>query len=457
MSFWNKKPAPDAFYGGAVKLGSRQRRLLSETVHIEEELVPTFVRPVLIVVASMVVLFALWAGLTSVVEVARAPGEIIPSGQNKVVQHLDGGVVAAIAVEEHMLVQRGQLLLKMDGSQASADLRQMEARLVSLRLRDERLRAFAESRKPDFGSLAGDHTDLLANQQQIYRTQAETRASTISILDRQIEQRVRRIRQLEQLLASARDHQTLTGELTSMRNDLGSRKLVNRSVILETRRAKVTADSEVARLTQEIDVVSQELAEVRNRRVDTFNQLRRDALAEMGTVGAEIAETEEAIQRLRAKVDRLNVVAPNRGYVQDLKVQTVGQVVQPGALLMQIVPDDAPLEAVIRIAPKDIGYIRVGQPVKLRVTSFDYSRFGFAKGTLSKVTASSITLDGQDGMPFYRAWVTLPKPYVGDDPGRYPLQTGMSVEAEVLTGEKTLLTYLTKPVTDVVSRSFQER
>lgn len=457
MSFWKKKPGGEPNSGGAVKLGRRQRRLLSETVHIEEELVPTFVRPVLQVVATMVVLFGIWAAVTSLEEVARAPGEIIPTGQNKVVQHLDGGVVAAIAVEEHMLVQKGQVLLKMDGAQPLAELRQSEARLISLRLREERLRAFAESRKPDFGSLAGDHTDLLVAQEKIYYTQTETRTSTISILDRQIEQRNRRINQLQQLLASAKEHQILTGELTRMRDDLGSRRLVNRSVVLETQRAKVTADSEVMRLTEEIAVVSQELAEIRNRRTDTLNQLRRDALAEMGAVGAEIAEVEETIQRLQARVDRLDVVAPVRGLIQDLKVQTVGQVVLPGALLMQIVPDDAALEAVIRIAPKDIAYVKVGQPVKLRVTSFDYARFGFARGTLSKVTASSVTTEGQDGKPFYRAWVTLANPYVGDKPGRYPLQTGMSVEAEVLTGEKTLLAYLTKPVTDVVSRSFRER
>ncbi|MBI4985730.1 MAG: hypothetical protein HZC24_10430 [Rhodocyclales bacterium] len=110
----------------------------------------------------------------------------------------------------------------------------------------------------------------------------------------------------------------------------------------------------------------------------------------------------------------------------------------------------------IRISPKDIAYVKVGQPVKLRVTSFDYARFGFARGTLSKMTASSIT-EAVDGKPYYRAWVKLTQPYVGDEPGRYPLQTGMSVEAEVLTGQKTLIAYLTKPVTDVISRSFRER
>jgi membrane fusion protein, adhesin transport system len=120
-------------------LGSRERRLLSETIHIEEELVPAFVRPILFIVGAMVFAFLAWAAMTHMKEVARALGEVIPSGNVKVVQHLDGGVVAEIHVEERKLVEQGQVLLRIDGSQAIADLRQMEARQDSLRLRAVRI------------------------------------------------------------------------------------------------------------------------------------------------------------------------------------------------------------------------------------------------------------------------------------------------------------------------------
>lgn len=441
--------------GPAVALGNRERRLLSETVQVEEELLPTVVRPMLGIVAITVVLFVAWSGLTQIKEVARAPGEIIPVSKIKVVQHLDGGIVAEIPVEERMLVEEGQVLLRIDGSQALADLRQMEARLIGLRLRAERLSAFAEGRQPNLAPLAGEHTDLLADQTQIYRTQVATRNSTISILDRQIDQRQRRLSQQEKLLAAAREHQNLTGELITMREDLASRRLVNRTVLLETRRAKVTADGEVARLIEEIDVNKQELEEVRNRRADTLNQLRRDAFNEMGAVRNETAEADEALQRLRARVDRLVVRAPYRGYIQDLKVQTVGQVIQPGALLMQVVPDREPLEAEVRIPPRDIGHIRVGQHVNLRVSSFDYTRFGYATGKLRRVSASSVA--DVENKPYYRGWVALDAPHVGSTPGRYLLQPGMSLEADIVTGEKTLLAYLAKPVIDVFTRSFSER
>ena len=457
MMFRKKEKAQENT-GGKSMLGSRERRLLSETAQIEEEVVPSFVRPLLSVAAVTVAGFILWAAVTEITEVARAPGEILPVGKIKVVQHMDGGVDAEIAVQERALVQAGQVLLKIDGSQANADLAQMEARRVALTLRAERLQAFAESRKPQFSEIGSNHAPMLAGQQEAFKSQQAARDSTLSILDRQIEQRTRRLAQLEEALRAAREQQQITAELTGMREDLASRKLVNRTVLLETKRAQVTANGEVARISEEMNVVRQELGEFRSRRADTLNQLQREAFSELGSVRAEMAEVEESIQRLQARVDRLVIKAPHRGFVQDLKVQTVGQVVQPGALLMQIVPDDAPLEAEIRISPKDIGHVRTGQQVNMRVSSYDYTRFGYATGKLERISASSVTSDdNKDSRTFFRAWVSLDQPYVGAQPGRYPLQPGMSLEAEVITGKKTFMAYLTKPLVDVVSRSFHER
>lgn len=438
-----------------VPLGNRECRLLSDSIHIEEELIPAFIRPVLTVVGALVLGFLAWAALTNMKEVARAPGEVIPFSKAKMVQHLDGGVVTLLKVEERQLVEEGQVLLHVEGSQALAELAQMDARRESLKLREERLVAYTDGRKPDFSALVVNQADMVSSQREIYVTQLATRISTLSILERQINQRRQRIHQLETALGVAKEHLALTGEITDMREDLASRRLINRTVLLETRRAKLTASGEVSRLIEEIGIAQQELAEVQSRYTDTQNQLRRDALSELGVLRAELAEVEEGILRLKARVNRLEVRAPSRGYVQDLRVQNIGQVVQPGALLMQIVSDKAVVEADVRISPRDIGFVRVGQPVNLRVTSFDYARFGVAKGVLKRVSASSVVDD--KNLPYYKGLVELSNPFVGGEPGRNPLQPGMSVEAEILTGEKTLLAYLTKPLIDVISLSFHER
>lgn len=436
-------------------LGSRERSLLSESIHIEEELVPAFVRPILYIVGALVLIFIIWAASARMKEVAHAPGEVVPSGSAKLVQHMDGGVIAEIPSEEGKLVEQGAILVRIDGTQALADFGQMRARLDSLRLREERLKAFTEDHRPNFAALGINQPNMISSQQEIFITQVATRDSTISILDRQISQRKQRIRQLQAALAVAKEQENLTGELSAMRENLAARKLVNRTVLLETRRASVTASGEVSRLTEEINVVEQELAETMNRRTDTQNQSRREALNELGAVRAELAEVQETLLRLQARVDRLSVRAPIRGYVLDMRVQNVGQVIQPGALLMQIVSDRDALEAEVRIAPSDIGFVRVGQPVNLRVTSYDYSRFGFVKGRLKRVSVSSMA--GDNKIPYYQGVVELDAPYVGDIPGRNLLQPGMTVDAEILTGEKTLLAYLVKPLIDVVSMSFHER
>lgn len=436
-------------------VGRRERRLLSETVQVEEELIPGFFRPVIYVISALVVLFIVWASTTEISEVAIAPGRVLPAGKIKVVQDLYGGIIDAINVNERELVEAGQVLFEIDGSEALAEQLQMSARLAALQLKGERLQAFINGREPDFSAYAEAYPDLVADQLSIYLNHQETRRSTLEILQRQIDQKEQRISQLEDALAFAKEQLELTGQLIEMREELGKRKLIDRTTVLETRRAQVTAIGEVSRLTQEIDVVLQEVAEMQTRLVNTDNQLRQDAASELGETRAEVAEIQETLYLLNARVERLEVKAPIQGYVLDLKVQTVGQVIQPGEVLMQIVPDSVPLEAEVNIQLRDIGYVEVGQPVNLRVSAYDYSRYGFAKGFLQRISASSVV--SADGNPYFLGWVKFDHPYVGSESEQRSLRVGMAVEAEIITGKKTLLGYLGQPIVDGISRAFRER
>ncbi len=436
-------------------LGRRERSLLSETAQIEEEQIPAFIRPMLWMAAIAVLLFILWATFVQIREVAKAAGEVLPVGNIKVVQHIDGGVVAEIPVEEHTLVKAGQVVLRLAETSAIAEEGQIKSRLCALNLRAERLSAFANGRAPNFSGRNCPFPELIAAENALYQQQLSTRGSTLAVIDEQIGQRKRRIEESQGQLNTAREHQKLTGDLLGMREDLAQRHLINQSVLTETKRAKVTADGEVNRLNDEINVNGRELAEARNRQIDARNQLRREALAEISTVDAEINETKENLARLQTRADRLVVRAPIAGYVQDLKVTTIGQVISPGATVMQIVPDAAPLEVAVRILPKDIGHVEQGQPVKIRLSSYDYTRFGYATGTLRRISASSVP--GEDNKPYFRGWVALDRAYLGEKAGQYPLLPGMSLEAEIITGEKSLMAYLAKPVIEIFSSAFHER
>ena len=455
MSFFHRTATLAPAAAGAGTLGRRERSLLSETAQIEEEQIPAFVRPMLWIAAVAVALFVLWAVFVQVREVAKAPGEVLPVGNIKVVQHIDGGTVAEIPVEEHSLVEAGQIVLRLENQQAIAEESQTQSKLCALQLRAERLQAFTTGRSPKFLDKGCNYPDLIASERALYQQQVTTQSSTLAVIGEQIGQRARRIDETRSQLATAQEHQKLTGELLGMREDLARRHLVNKSVLLETERAKVTADGEVGRLSDEIGINGRELSEARQRRADSRNQLRREALTELSAVEADINDTKEALARQHGRAGRLVVRAPIRGYVQDLKVTTIGQVISPGATVMQIVPDAAPLEVAVRIQPKDIGHVEAGEPVNIRVSSYDYTRFGYATGTLRKISASSVP--GEDNKPYFRGWVALDRAYLGKKPQEYPLQPGMSLEAEIVTGERSLMAYLAKPVIEIFSSAFHER
>lgn len=438
-----------------VTLGARQRRLLSETIQVEDELIPSYAKPVLYLVILMVFAFVIWAAVTRLAEVASAPGEVIPSGQIKVVQHLNGGTVAEVAVEERMSVKKGDILLKLDDSRTMSDLRQIEGRLASLQLRAERQQAFVMGREPDFSGYEERYPSIVAVQRQQLQNQISVRESTLDVLRQQTRQRQSRLDQLAESLDSAQQHRRLTEEMLDMRRGMAKKRLITRITLLETERAAVSARGEEERILKEMNLIRQELAEAKSRYYETQNQILQEPLDQIDQLKAQIAETEEELSKVKSRLDELWVRAPASGLVFNLEVNNPGQVIQPGSVLMQIVPDNVQLQAEVRISPDDIGYVHAGQKVNLKVSSYDFSRFGYATGKLQRVSAFS-TLDEQS-QPYFKGWVVLDKNYLGSDQSRFPLMPGMVVSAEILTGEKTLLAYLADPITKGLSNSFNER
>ena len=441
--------------GAEVSLGSRQRRLLSETIQVEDELIPAYAKPILYLIILMVAAFFVWASVTQLTEVTSAPGEVIPSGQIKVVQHLSGGTVSEVLTQERGLVQEGDILIKLDDSRVLLDLRQIESRLASLKLREERQKAFVAGREPDFSAFSMDYPAMVSVQEQQLKNQIRVRESTLDVLTRQIQQRESRLEQLSKSLESAREHRQLTEEMLDMRQGMAKKRLITRITLLETERAAVTARGEEQRVLKEINLIRQELAEAKSRFYETKNQILQEPLDQLDQLNAQIAETEEEYQKIKGRLDELWIRAPASGLVFNLAVNNSGQVIQPGSVLMQIVPDDVELEAEVRISPDDIGYVHAGQTVKLKVSSYDFARYGYAEGKLQRVSAFS-TLDESE-QPYFKGWVSLDKNYLGTETKRFPLMPGMVVSADILTGEKTLLAYLADPVTKGLSNSFDER
>jgi HlyD family type I secretion membrane fusion protein len=439
----------------AICRGGRQRKLLTEPVLFEELSLPVFVRGGLFAAALFVVLFFVWASLVSIDEVATAPGQVVPSAAVKVVQHLEGGVVGDILVREGELVAAGQTLVRMDPAPARSELEQTRARYVGLLLRAERLKAVVEAREPDFAQITSEYPDLVADQQRLWAGQLAAQGSAIDVVDSQVDQKRREVGQMQDSLNIAARQLKLTADQLAIREKGVADGVVSRQVYLETARANVTAEGEVNRLREQIKLASDSLAEVEKRRRNLGATQAQDALSELGTVSAEVEQVKSSMVKLQDRVDRLEVKAPTTGLVQDLKVRTVGEVVAAGATLMRVVPTDDRLEAEVRVAPADVGHVAVGQAVRMKVSSYDYNRYGTLPGTLTLV--SPTTFVDEQNKPYYKGTVRLDQTHVGQASGTNPVLPGMSLEADIVTGRKILTEYLFKPIAVSLTNSFHER
>ncbi|WP_372394741.1 HlyD family type I secretion periplasmic adaptor subunit [Azospirillum sp. HJ39] len=427
----------------------------------------SLVRATIIVLVLLLVALLAWATLMPVKEAVVTAGQVVPSGNAQVVQHLEGGIVAQILVKDSDLVEAGQPLVVFDPKQVQAERDQMSARLLTLDLRAERLRAFAAGREPDFAHAASaDAIQMaapmamqaeaqVADQQLIYDTQRQARDTAIAVLRSQVSQREAELALYEGQLASIKDQITLITGSVDIRNKLESMGLSSKLQSLETQREQSRLMGEQRRIEGQIIATQQAITEAGNRILDQSAKLSQDAVTEMGTVTAEIAQLREARAKLDDRAQRLTVLSPVRGLVQDLRVNTVGAVVPEGGVLMQVVPVDHEMTVEAHVTPRDVGQLHVGLEATVKVLTYDFARYGAIPGTLLRISASTF-LDEQH-RPYYKAIIGLSRNHVGRDDVRQPVLPGMTTQVEMTTGERSLLEYLLKPIYFALSDSFNER
>lgn len=439
----------------AVKQSSRVARHLAQAVQLEESGTAPLIRFTLLMASLACVAFVVWAWLTRIDEVAVAEGEVVPTGSVQTVQHLEGGLVEEILVKEGELVEVDQPLLRLSPAQALGDLDQTRAREMTLLLKAERLRSFVEGRQPDFSFAGGGYQSLVADNHGIYLAQTQARESARAIIMAQIDQKRADLRLLEAQHSSLRDQASALREEFKIRDQLVAKGLVTRIAHLDTKRELARAEGELARILGQTVTAREAVSEAERRLIDNQSTLQKQNMDELGVTIAELAQVQESISRLEDKVRRLLVTAPTRGFVKGLAVRNTGAVIQPGGLVTELVPADTELKVEAKVQPRDVGHVKPGQRVKIKVSTFDFARYGSIMGELTRVSASSFLNEKNE--PFFKATVKLDKAFVGDDPEFHRIRPGMTVQAEVMTGDKTLLQYMLKPIFTQLQQSFHER
>jgi HlyD family secretion protein/adhesin transport system membrane fusion protein len=438
----------------SVTASDSQLRHLSQSARLEEALSPKIVRATMGVISLSVLAFIVWASRTNVYEIARSPGEVVPYGFQQVVQHLEGGIVREILVQEGQLVEQGDVLLRLDPADVAGELEQARARRTTLQLQAERLRAFIEDREPDFSAFAADAPDLLQDQAASFESMLSAQREERLVIEDQIEQKRAALDLLDSEIATAQENLRIVSDLHGRRQELSAQGHVSEVRLLETAQQLNEIRGDVERLTAQRELSQRELSEFEARLRSLDARHRSTAHENLDAVEAELIQVREVVRRYEDRAGRLDVRAPVRGLVKGLAVNTIGGVIGPGDVVMEIVPLDRPLVVQLKIPPRHIGHLATGQTVRVNFSSFDPTRYGVTEGRLDFVSAT--TFVGDDGERYYQGRVTLPSGHIGSNPNNL-VMPGMTVMANIITGEKTILDYLLQPVRASMSTAFSER
>lgn len=432
----------------------RQLRLLSQSVRLEEAGVPKVLIWTTVLVFMTVGIFVAWASVANINELARAPGEIVPANYEQVVQHLEGGIIKEIHVREGDIVEAGEPIARLQAADVDASLERTSRLIVSQLLQIERLEAFVEQRDPDFSALKGVRADEVSEQTELFRSMVDAQGKERQILDRQLAQQ-------KQLRASLQNQKDSLWKNLSLLNDVYSRRsrlqkdgFLSDLKLMETELRLNTVKGEYAVVLKNIKQAEESIAEFESRIGSLVASRKDEALAKLERLRNELNQNRELRSSVVDRSTRLVVRSPVRGIIKSVDVTTIGGVVPPGGSIASIIPHGNVLMAEVRVPPQYVGRIAVGQPVLVNVSAFDFARFGTLDGKLEHVSA--MTFRDDRGGRYYKGRIYLQRQHFGGEPSSNRILPGMTVTANIVTGEKTLLEYLLKPIHVALESSLTE-
>jgi adhesin transport system membrane fusion protein len=423
----------------------------ADWARVQEE--PLRARALLYGMALVLLLLLLWAALASIDEVARGEGRVIPSRQLQVIQSFDGGVVEEILVHEGQVVNEGDLLLRIDPTRFISSFRESRAQYLSLQARAERLKALTNNTDFDLSAeLIAEAPDVTAHERRLYEASRLERAEQIQIAQDQLEQREQEYNEVQaKLTQTTRAYELAKQELQVTRPLLASGAISEVEILRlegEVSNADGARKQAIAQLSRAESAVAESKGKLREVELVINNKWRN----ELSETMSKLSSLEEGSRGLADRIKYAEIRSPVRGTVQRLFVNTVGGVVQPGNQVLEMIPLDDQLLIEAKVSPKDIAFLRPGQPAIVKFTAYDFVVYGGLAGTLEHISADTIT-DERDNT-FYLVRVRTDR--AGFDPA-LPIIPGMTTQVDILTGKKTVLSYLLKPVLRAQQNALTER
>ena len=392
---------------------------------------------IMVAAAAGFVLFLLWASIARVDEISRGQGRVIPSSKVQIIQSAEPSTIREILVRSGQTVKKGQLLVRLDNTTSQSELGQLETENARLAQRAARLAGE--------GGGAGCTGASCGDEMRLAEVRRSSLQSQLAALSASVEQRRRDMGEAQATAASLESSLSLAREQVAMLAPLAAKGVVPQTELLTAQREVVDIQGRLAAARQAISrsqaAVREAGAEVSRARFD----FQQEALNERSQLTTKMAVNEETIRGAEGRLARSEIRSPTRGVVNDLLVNTVGGYVNAGEQIMQVVPLGDKLLIETRVTPRDIAFIKVGDPANVKVTAYDFSIYGGLNGKVVRVSADSI-YDEVERQAYFTVVVETTNSYLTSNGRRLPITPGMLCDVEIVTGKKSVLSNLLKPV-----------
>jgi adhesin transport system membrane fusion protein len=411
---------------------------------------------ILAVIVLFIVFALVWAANASIDEVTRGEGKVIPSSKIQVIHNLEGGIRTEILVQEGEFVEKDQPLLRLDDTRFSSTYSETRLKYLALLAKATRLKAEAGNRElsmPD--SILKERADMARNEIALYESRQKELQSNLNILEEQEAQIKQELAELHaKKEKAARSYSFVRREL-QMSEPLAADGAISEVEILRLKRAVNDLKGELEASELAIPRIQSQLEEMKDKIRDLEISFRTQARSELNETEAELSGVEAALKGQQDRVTRTLVRSPVRGEVKQIMVTTIGGVIQPGMDLMEIVPVEGTLLVEAHVRPADIAFLRPNQDAQVRITAYDYAIYGGLPAKLEHISADTIT--NEHGDSFYLIRVRTDRGHLGTEKAPLKIIPGMTAVVDILTGEKTVLDYLMKPVLRAREMALRER
>lgn len=421
---------------------------------------PIFARLVLALVVLLIACFVGWAAIARVDEIARGDGKVIPVSKTQIIQTSEAGVVQEIAVKLGQVVKEGQLLIRLDDTTTASSLGESQARARALRAQVARLQVEIQG-DPDATfvcpqELAEASPEICANENELFNARRDNFRNKLSVLKARETQRVQ---ELQEARANVTQLDNVIAAMVRQRDTI--EPLVKRRLHAETDLLRM--ETELAQQAGQLAVARESIgrleAAVREASLQIEElslQFRQEARNEMSQALADLGVLGETIRGASDRVKRTDIRSPVDGIINTLDVNTIGAYVQPGAVVGGVVPTSDTLLVEARISPRDVAFVQRDQPALVKITAYDFSIFGGLKGRVANVSADSL-VDQESGETYYQVHVVTDESALERDGAQFSIMPGMVASVEIMTGQKTVLDYLLKPINKARSEALTER